>query len=130
MFEVGSPGLDRPLIRAKDYERFAGREARFELKTGFANQRRFKGVLGGMRDGKVVLQVAMGDAPPGLDVTEPLLIELDEILKAKLIVSDALLKADLNHAEQLHETDEADDVTEADPAPRKVRPGQKQKRSG
>lgn len=129
MLEVGSPGIDRPLLRPRDFERFAGREARFEFKTAIAGQRRFKGVLGGLRDGHVLITVAAEDAPPGLDVAEPLAVALEDILKAKLIASDALLKADLTKAEHALEAGDVDD-TEADPESRKPRPGQKQKRSG
>ncbi|MDA5194616.1 ribosome maturation factor RimP [Govanella unica] len=127
--EVGSPGIDRPLMRLKDFERFAGREARLEVKTALEGQRRFQGVLAGVRDGQVLLKVAAEDAPAGLDVAEPLALAMDEILKAKLIASDAFLKADLTRAEQLLEAAEGDN-TEADPDIRKPRPGQKQKRSG
>lgn len=55
--EVSSPGLDRPLKRLADYERFAGREATLKLKLPRNGQRRFAGRLAGVEGGKVVLDV-------------------------------------------------------------------------
>ena len=55
--EVSSPGLDRPLKRLEDYRRFAGRRATVRLKLPQAGQRRFEGVVQGVEDGKVVMEV-------------------------------------------------------------------------
>jgi ribosome maturation factor RimP len=55
--EVSSPGLDRPLKRLADYERFAGREASVKLKLPRNGRRRFEGRLAGVEDGKIVLDV-------------------------------------------------------------------------
>jgi len=55
--EVSSPGLDRPLKRIEDYERFAGREASVKLKLPRDGRRRFEGRLAGVEAGAVVLEV-------------------------------------------------------------------------
>jgi ribosome maturation factor RimP len=55
--EVSSPGLDRPLKRLADYERFAGRDATVKLKLPRDGQRRFEGRLVGVEGGNVVLDV-------------------------------------------------------------------------
>ena len=55
--EVSSPGLDRPLKRLEDYERFAGRDASVKLKLPRDGRRRFEGRLVGIEGGKVVLDV-------------------------------------------------------------------------
>lgn len=133
--EISSPGIDRPLLKPRDFERFAGREARLEVRTAIAGQRRFKGVLGGLEGGRLLLRVAAEDAPAGLDVTAPLALALDEIVKAKLVVSDALLKADLAKAElagaeDAAGTDAGPARAEPDPDDGKTRAGQRQKRSG
>ena len=52
--EVSSPGLDRPLRRADDYRRFAGRRAKLVMREPVDGQRFFKGTLGGL-DGDEVL---------------------------------------------------------------------------
>src|SRR3990172_1682073 len=48
--EVSSPGLDRVLKKAADFERFAGQEAQLKLRLPVGNQRNFSGVILGMRD--------------------------------------------------------------------------------
>jgi ribosome maturation factor RimP len=55
--EVSSPGLDRPLKRIEDFERFAGSLATVRLKLPRAGQRRFEGRLAGVEDGEVLLEV-------------------------------------------------------------------------
>jgi ribosome maturation factor RimP len=73
--EVSSPGLDRPLFQASDFERFAGHEISLRLSAPLDGQRRFKGILDGMRDNRVV--VRMDD--------EELVVRLDEIDQARLV---------------------------------------------
>jgi len=73
--EVSSPGLDRPLFQARDFERFAGNQVDVRLLAPVNGRRKFKGVLGGLRDGQVVLQ--MDD--------EELVVALDEIDRARLV---------------------------------------------
>ena len=46
--EVSSPGLDRPLVKAADYRRFAGQEIQLKLRVPMGNQRNFSGVLEGL----------------------------------------------------------------------------------
>src|SRR5687768_2251346 len=55
--EVSSPGLDRPLKRIEDYQRFAGREATIRLKLPRDGRRRFEGRLAGVEGSRVVLEV-------------------------------------------------------------------------
>ena len=53
--EVSSPGLDRPLRTVDDYRRFAGRRAKVVMREAVDGQRFFKGRLGGVDDGRVVI---------------------------------------------------------------------------
>lgn len=55
--EVSSPGLDRILKKAADFERFAGENVQLKLRLPVGNQRNFSGTLGGLRDGRVVVKV-------------------------------------------------------------------------
>lgn len=73
--EVSSPGLDRPLYQARDFDRFAGSEVSLRLLAPLNGRRKFKGILGGLRDGQVV--VKMND--------EELVVALDEIDQARLV---------------------------------------------
>lgn len=82
--EVSSPGVDRPLTRPKDFDRFAGFDAKVELIAPVDGQRRFSGRLGGVdNQGQVV--VGEGEAE--------VRVLLAEIRRAKLIMTDALLAA-------------------------------------
>jgi ribosome maturation factor RimP len=82
--EVSSPGIDRPLTRAKDYARFAGHEAKLETHEPVEGRRRFKGIIKGLADDKVIVA---GD--DGGEVALPLAL----VAKAKLVLTDALIRA-------------------------------------
>ena len=79
--EVSSPGLDRPLVRLRHFERFAGYEARIETAMAIDGRKRFRGRLGGIEGDNVLLQV---------DKTE-WVFPFPDIQKAKLIVTDEML---------------------------------------
>jgi len=72
--EVSSPGLDRALKKAADYERFSGQQVqnklRLPINTNTGNQRNFSGVIVGMRDDRVVLRV--GDGADAIEREFPL----------------------------------------------------------
>jgi ribosome maturation factor RimP len=91
VLEVSSPGIDRPLTRAKDFEAYAGHVARIETTAPVAGRKRFRGVLLGLADGAAVIQAdATGTAPAG-EVRVP----LAGIHDARLVLTDALIEADL-----------------------------------
>ena len=73
--EVSSPGLDRPLFRAADFERFAGEQARISVMMPVDGRRKFTGVLKGMQGNDVIL--AVGD--------EEVRLSLDDIQQARLV---------------------------------------------
>jgi ribosome maturation factor RimP len=76
VLEVSSPGLDRKLIKAGDYERFAGRLARIWVNEPIENQKFFEGRLAGYLDGNV--KVAVKD--------HEVSIPFSDIRKANLVV--------------------------------------------
>ena len=78
--EVSSPGIDRPLVRLEDFERFAGREAKLTTARAIDGRRRFRGRLLGL-DGDAV-RIAVD----GIEHA----IAIDDIAKAKLVLTDAL----------------------------------------
>ena len=59
--EISSPGLDRPLTRAEDYQRFAGRRAKLVMREKIDGQGYFKGTLGGVEDGPVKVVLIEGE---------------------------------------------------------------------
>jgi len=73
--EVSSPGLDRPLKKLSDFERFAGQQANIRLRVAVENQRNFTGTLLGVRDGRVCLDTEKGE----------LVVALEELDKARLV---------------------------------------------
>ena len=83
--EVSSPGIDRPLTRLKDFERYEDYEARIETSELIDGRRRFKGVLRGVQDGEVLIEIPEGTV--GLD--------FDWLTDAKLILTDALIAESL-----------------------------------
>ena len=87
--EVSSPGIDRPLMKPTDYSRFAGQLAKIELKAAREGRRRFTGTLRGLAGEAVVLDLG----------PETVALPLAEIERAKLVLTDALLKSGKpNHA--------------------------------
>jgi len=89
MLEVSSPGLDRPLTRPEDYDRFAGLEAKIELEQPLDGRKRFRGRLLGRAGDNVRLRGETGE------VTLP----FGDIAKAKLVITDELLRS---HSTPLH----------------------------
>ncbi len=57
VLEVSSPGFDRPLFKARDFERFKGAEAKITMKLPVAGRRNFKGVLEGFSDREILIEV-------------------------------------------------------------------------
>ena len=82
--EVSSPGIDRPLTRARDFADWAGHEARIVMDKGWDGQRVLKGDLKGI-DGE---RVTIADRKAG-EVTIP----RDQIHTAQLVLTDALIAA-------------------------------------
>ena len=82
--EVSSPGIDRPLTRARDFADWAGHEARIVMDKGWDGQRVLKGDLKGI-DGD---RVTIADRKAG-EVTIP----REQIHAAQLVLTDALIAA-------------------------------------
>ena len=55
--EISSPGFDRPLFKAKDFERFAGSAVKLSMKLPVQGRRNFTGVLQGISDGDILVEV-------------------------------------------------------------------------
>ncbi len=81
--EVSSPGIDRPLVRAEDFTRYVGFEAKIETSHPVEGRKRFRGVL----------QSAEGGEASILVDGKVYQLPLDAIEDAKLVLTDALIKA-------------------------------------
>lgn len=55
--EVSSPGFDRPLFKARDFDRFVGSEAKISMKLPIEGRRNFTGLLQGFSDGEILIEV-------------------------------------------------------------------------
>jgi len=84
LLEVSSPGIDRPLTRRKDFERWMGFDSKVELTEQIDGRRRFRGKLVSL-EGDVLT----------LDTEDEGVVTLDyaQVGKAKLVLNDELLKA-------------------------------------
>jgi ribosome maturation factor RimP len=85
--EISSPGMDRPLVRRSDFERYAGHRVKVELTTGIAGRRRFRGVLIGIEGDSIHLR--REDGLP--EETPEITLRLDDVAEAKLLLTDTLV---------------------------------------
>jgi ribosome maturation factor RimP len=86
--EVSSPGIDRPLVRLGDFERWTGHEAKIELRAPQNGRKRFRGRLEGIADGAVRLSLEPQSAGTEREMVS---IPFDGIAEAKLVLTDALI---------------------------------------
>jgi ribosome maturation factor RimP len=83
--EVSSPGIDRPLTRLKDFGRYEGYEVKLESSELIDGRRRFRGVLAGVQDDEVLIEI-----PEGV-----IGLNFDWLTDAKLVLTDALIAESL-----------------------------------
>jgi ribosome maturation factor RimP len=62
--EVSSPGVERKLLKPKDYERFQGKKIKITLREPIEERRHWEGTLAGFREGLVTLEAAPGKTVP------------------------------------------------------------------
>ncbi len=85
--EISSPGLDRPLVRKSDFDRYTGHLARIEMEVPVDGRKRFRGFLAGTENETARLQresVAEGEEPE-------VLLPITEMSEAKLVLTDELV---------------------------------------
>ncbi|WP_210528441.1 ribosome maturation factor RimP [Rubellimicrobium arenae] len=99
--EVSSPGIDRPLTRLKDFEAWAGHEAKLELSEPVDNRKRFKGTLQGTEGDEVLLEIEQGAEHVTIG------LKFDWIADAKLVLTDDLIRETLRGRRDRGEIDEA-----------------------
>lgn len=121
--EISSPGIDRPLVRASDFQRWAGHEARIEMTLIVAGRRKFRGILLGGEGSKARIRRIDAQLGEATDVE----LKIDEMSEAHLILTDALVTESLRRAKvaskalaaQIEAEDEAElDATQV-PQPKK-----------
>ena len=86
--EVSSPGIDRPLMRLEDFERFNGHVARLETAAMIDGRRRFKGEIAGVEGDVIVLHTEGGQVR----------LQFSALSDARLVMTDRLIEEDLKRA--------------------------------
>ena len=89
MLEVGSAGMDRPLVKLQDYNRFVGRDVKLELKMPRNledNRKRLKGKIIKVEDDNIFLETNLDNELQIVD------FKFDNVLKCKLLITDEFIK--------------------------------------
>jgi ribosome maturation factor RimP len=85
--EVSSPGIDRPLVRKTDFDRYAGHLVKVEMEIPVNGRKRFRGELAGTEGDTARLR--RDDAAEGEEAE--VLLPIDEMSEAKLVLTDELV---------------------------------------
>jgi ribosome maturation factor RimP len=85
--EISSPGIDRPLVRRSDFDRYAGHVAHIETLAPVDGRRRFRGDLLGTDGESVRLRRTDSAAADNPEVV----LAIDDIAEARLVLTDALI---------------------------------------
>jgi ribosome maturation factor RimP len=110
--EVSSPGIDRPLVRASDFERWRDQEAKIEMAVPVAGRKRYRGMLRGVENDTVAVEL------PDVKEGEERLVRLNlnDIGEAHLVMTDDLIRESLRRG-TAPTTDDLDDDTDVEEAP-------------
>jgi ribosome maturation factor RimP len=102
--EVSSPGIDRPLVRRTDFERYAGHEMKVEMAVAREGRKRFRGILLGV-EGEAT-RLRRKDAAEG---EEPdVLLPIADMAEARLVLTDELVRESLRRGKADAEARAAD----------------------
>ena len=85
--EISSPGIDRPLVRRSDFERFSGHLVKIDMAIAHQGRKRFRGMLAGVDGGGVRLH--RDDTKAGEESN--VLLEMEDIAEARLVLTDELI---------------------------------------
>jgi ribosome maturation factor RimP len=106
--EISSPGIDRPLVRRSDFERYAGHVVKVEMSVPVESRKRFRGILLGTEGDAA--RIRRDDAGTG---DEPdVLLPIEHMTEARLVLTDALITESLRRgkaAQRQGETDTSND---------------------
>ena len=89
--EISSPGMDRPLVRRSDFERYCGHRIKIEMSTAIEGRRRFRGLLLGTQGNAARIRREDAASNEQIEVVLP----IEEMTEAKLMLSDALIAESL-----------------------------------
>ena len=129
--EISSPGIDRPLVRRSDFERFAGHVIKVEMNLPVDGRKRFRGTLLGTNGDAVRLRgegtkagdktdKKAGEETDAVDEAAEVLLPIDDMAEAKLVLTDALVTEALRRA-KAEERETRDDARETRREARRAR---------
>jgi ribosome maturation factor RimP len=111
--ELSSPGIDRPLVRQSDFNRYANNAVKIEMAVAVDGRKRFRGQLLGAEGNLARIQrddAAAGESP---DVMLP----IEEMADAKLVLNDALIAESFRRSKQAERQTLANDNQPSQPNP-------------
>jgi ribosome maturation factor RimP len=94
--EISSPGIDRPLVRRSDFERYAGHLVKIEMAVAHQGRKRFRGLLAGCEGDAVRLHRDDTRADEDADV----LLVMEDISDARLVLTDELIAESMRRGKQ------------------------------
>jgi len=106
--EISSPGIDRPLVRRSDFDRYAGHVAKVEMLVPVDGRRRFRGELIGV-EGDCARLRCEGDTGETADV----LLRIDDMSEARLVLTDTLVAQSLRRSKHGERTADGDAAARA-----------------
>jgi ribosome maturation factor RimP len=100
--EVSSPGIDRPLVRLSDFDRYAGHVVKIEMEVPLDGRKRFRGMLIGT-DGE---QARIRRDDIAADAPADVALNIGDMAEAKLVVTDDLIKESLRRGKAAERSSE------------------------
>ena len=93
--EISSPGIDRPLVRRSDFDRYAGHIAQVEMQALIDGRKRFRGALAGTDGDRARMR-----CESAVNGSSEVLLPIDDMVEAKLVLTDALVSQALRRSKQ------------------------------
>ncbi len=123
--EISSPGIDRPLVRASDFERWTGYDAKIEMAVPVEGRKRYRGHIRGVEGHQVLVElpdVKEGESPIAR-------LNLADLGDARLVLTDDLIRESLRRGTAPpHDDESATPDTESAPEAR-AKPAKQNKKS-
>jgi ribosome maturation factor RimP len=107
--EISSPGIDRPLVRRSDFDRYAGHTAHIEMLAPIDGRRRFRGELLGTQGDCARLRFG----EPSAGENPEILLPIDDMMEARLVLTDALISESLRRSKHGGKLEERSARTQA-----------------
>jgi ribosome maturation factor RimP len=105
--EISSPGIDRPLVRRSDFDRYAGNEVKIEMAVAVHGRRRFRGLLIGTAG--ETANIRQGDQTPG--EAADVLLRIEDMADARIVLTEQAIVESLRRGKDATRSDTRPDGT-------------------